>query len=140
MGGAVNTVLTAAKDATNKVDKVTSDVAGKVFGNFGKSVVGLKSRWGTQDATQHFDAFKNLANGEGLSGFVKPYRERFASVVGEIKGDKPPPVVAVEDPVVVADRAKAEKEKARRQTQTDILTGQPGRGGTILTNDYGYKL
>ncbi len=52
----------------------------------------------------------------------------------------PVPNVAIEDPAAVAQADAQKRAAAKRQTQIDILTGQPGRGGTILTDNYQYKV
>jgi len=49
----------------------------------------------------------------------------------------------VEDKILedknIAD-AKVERQRVRRQETINILTDRPGRGGTILTDQYQYKV
>lgn len=55
--------------------------------------------------------------------------------------DEPLPSIADPvDPNKVAEDGKREKARARRQAEIDLLTNKPGRGGTILTDQYTYKV
>jgi hypothetical protein len=53
---------------------------------------------------------------------------------------EPPPNIAAEDPAAVAERDRKDRARVKRQTEVDLLTGQPGRGGTILTDQYQYNV
>lgn len=44
------------------------------------------------------------------------------------------------DPAAEADKAKKERARVKRQAEIDILTDRPGRGGTILTDQYTYNV
>lgn len=63
-----------------------------------------------------------------------------AGGIAEGMGQEPMPNIAEEDPSAVAENAKKERARVKRQTEIDILTDRPGRGGTILTDDYSYRL
>lgn len=71
--------------------------------------------------------------------YVAPTVGAFQSGAG-MEAPEAPPSIAVEDPEVAADNEKKRRAKAARDTQVDILTDRPGRGGTILTDQYNYKV
>lgn len=54
--------------------------------------------------------------------------------------NEPLPNIAIEDPILKAEEEKKQKARVKRQTQIDILTDKPGRGGTILTDNYTYNV
>lgn len=56
-------------------------------------------------------------------------------------GDQPAvPNIAADDPVAAQKAAQLQRAQAQRQVQVDTLTKQPGRGGTILSDNFGYKV
>jgi hypothetical protein len=57
-----------------------------------------------------------------------------------LASDPPPLSIVADDPAAVADDAEKKKARAKRQAEIDIMTGQPGRGGTILTDQYTYQV
>lgn len=68
-------------------------------------------------------------------------KEKEGAKYGGIFGESAPlPTVVVENPADVARKAEVEKARAKRKAEQDILTGQPGRGGTILTDSYKYQV
>jgi hypothetical protein len=99
-------------------------------------------------------AGKKLVNGGSLGGSAAagvkttfaPGVKAAAGVAGDFAGgviggeqevaDPGTPI----DPNAVAEANKKEKARARRQAEIDILTDRPGRGGTILTDQYQYKV
>ena len=44
------------------------------------------------------------------------------------------------NPAAEAAKADAERKRVKRQAEIDLLTDKPGRGGTILTDQYSYKV
>ena len=50
------------------------------------------------------------------------------------------PNIAVDDPAAKQAADEKNRARAKRQTQLDILQGQPGRGGTVLTDNYQYNV
>ncbi len=57
-----------------------------------------------------------------------------------LQGDKKPvPNIAVQDPNAVKAQNEAQRAAAVRQAQVDQMTSTPGRGGTILTDNYNYR-
>jgi hypothetical protein len=54
--------------------------------------------------------------------------------------DQALPNIAADDPAATAEAAKKEKARTKRQAEIDLLTDRPGRGGTILTDQYVYKV
>lgn len=44
------------------------------------------------------------------------------------------------DPAVEAEKTKKERQRVKRQAEIDILTDRPGRGGTILTDQFTYNV
>lgn len=45
-----------------------------------------------------------------------------------------------DDPAQVAADAEKKRQRAKRQAEIDILTDRPGRGGTILTDQFTYNV
>lgn len=82
------------------------------------------------------DAGGTLGNalGNAKETLVKPLMEGISG------GPQDIPSVAAEDPSAVAAADKKAQAAAKRQTQIDILTKKPGRGGTILTDNYQYQV
>lgn len=66
--------------------------------------------------------------------------KEFAQDVGALPPDPEVPNIAADDPGETAEQARLAKARARRQAEVDLLTGQPGRGGTILTDNYNYQV
>lgn len=60
--------------------------------------------------------------------------------LGVVDIPRVPNIAAPEDPAVAEEAAKKEKARAKRQAEIDILTDRPGRGGTILTDQYTYNV
>lgn len=58
---------------------------------------------------------------------------------GIVAAPSSPASIVAADPAIAAAEAAKKKEAARRQAEIDILTDRPGRGGTILTDNYNYK-
>lgn len=97
---------------------------------------------------------KKIINGGGLGGGAgaglrtayEPGVKAAAGMAGDFAGgviggeqnvaDPGTPV----DPNAVNEANKKEKARVRRQAEIDILTDRPGRGGTILTDQYNYKV
>lgn len=50
------------------------------------------------------------------------------------------PNIAVDDPAAKAQADAQARARTKRQTEIDILKGQPGRGGTVLTDNYQYNV
>lgn len=56
-------------------------------------------------------------------------------------GQKPLPNIADPvDPAALAEQQRKERNRVKRQAEIDILTDRPGRGGTILTDQYTYNV
>lgn len=130
MGGAVKQVASTAKDVSKATGLVgtaaMAPLAAKALIIDKKSVgasigAGLKPR---------VEGIKNLVGSGG-------------EALGET-GILPTPKVADPgtpvDPAAQAEADKKEKSRAKRQAEIDILTDRPGRGGTILTDQYSYKV
>ena len=83
---------------------------------------------------------KSISEGASIVSGVKSGTMQTAQTAGIIDSPEPLPSVVIEDPAQVAERDKMEKARARRQAQIDLQKGQPGRGGTILTDQYRYNL
>lgn len=62
------------------------------------------------------------------------------SVGGVFGNPEPLNIAAPIDAAAVAEQDKKDKARAKRQAEIDILTDRPGRGGTILTDQYQYKV
>lgn len=58
-----------------------------------------------------------------------------AGLVGQ-----PPATIVADDPATIAAEAEKKKARAKRQAEIDILTDRPGRGGTVLTDQYTYNV
>lgn len=50
------------------------------------------------------------------------------------------PDITIEDPAAVAEADRKNRARVKRQAEIDILTDRPGRGGTVLTDNYSYKV
>lgn len=151
MGGAVKTV---AKAATKYQEVMVTNPANALLRNapkflkedkYGGAVLNQVSNItnagrlhtkAVEDGKSPTDVVKagvnpGLANSKKTLGIFKQ------DIMG---GEEAPPVsIVAEDPAAVAADAKKKKEAARRQAEIDILTDRPGRGGTILTDNYNYK-
>jgi hypothetical protein len=81
-----------------------------------------------------------VAKGKGIgrSFMESDFGEAANFVVGGKKEELPN--IAVQDPSVIEEANKKERERVRRQAQIDIMTDKPGRGGTILTDKYTYNV
>jgi len=131
MGAVVDAAKDIGRDAIEAPEKAIAKAAGAYFGLMTGGVIGGVA--GKNTAT-------NLTEGKSVvrstvSGGAKALQD--FNIVDKPEEIKP---IQADDPAAVA--AAAEKEKARkaRQFQIDTMTGQPGRGGTILTDNYQYKV
>lgn len=79
--------------------------------------------------------------GAGVRQATKPGIALAKDVLGGVMGKPDQPAnIAADDPAAIEDAAKKEKARAKRQAQIDILTDRPGRGGTVLTDQYTYNV
>jgi len=77
------------------------------------------------------------ANDYKFGGITEKPGTQYKGLLGDTAPvDVPPPV----DPVAVQAENERAKARAKRQSEIDILTDRPGRGGTILTDQYQYKV
>lgn len=146
MSGAVDSPL--VKSITTIPDAI-GDWAMNVVGKDTSAGKVLAKQGAVGDSRKHKTALKNLTEsdsfGNAIGGAIRPYVEdmkgTYGEVLGGIKGPAEPlPNVAVEDPNARAEADKKERARARRQQEVDILTGQPGRGGTVANSSYGYRV
>lgn len=126
MGGVVNTVR---KVADPFITQVRKDVVGMAMSG-PKAIQSLSRGEGLQKA---ISANLHSSLDPGLD-LVKGAKSAFT---GE---DKNVPNIAAEDPELKAQRDQAARARAKRQEEVNLLTGQPGRGGTVLTDNYNYKV
>lgn len=150
MSGAVQTVGKVAEKAldiytapTQAIKKAV--VRSGVAGEEGNKFIG---NWNSE-AQYWQKGAKAVGEGKGVSGFIsgtagsnfKDTKGQVGSFMSMINpGEPPPATIVAEDPAVVADKANKEKARAKRQAEIDILTNTPGRGGTILTDQYTYNV
>jgi hypothetical protein len=81
------------------------------------------------------------ALGKGVKANVAPYVDLGKGIVGGAMGEPETPNIADPiDPAKVDAENKKERARVKRQAEIDILTDRPGRGGTILTDNYQYKV
>lgn len=58
-----------------------------------------------------------------------------------LRGEQEPlNIAAPVDPAVKLEADKKERARVKRQAEIDILTDRPGRGGTILTDQFTYNV
>ena len=141
MSGAVKTIRKVIEAPATMIERNVGGPFGDILKN--TAVADLKNS---------SVSFGNFATGiekgkpgQAVGGFITPYVARGKEVMGEFKGgmagDQPAPLnIAAEDPAQVADEAVKKKSRAKRQAEIDILTDRPGRGGTILTDQYTYNV
>lgn len=96
----------------------------------------------------------NLASGESLKdSILSPVRTiveggkgtaKIAAAGGQEVGLLPKPPeginIGMVDPAQAKTDDSAARARAKRQAEIDLLTDRPGRGGTILTDNYSYKV
>lgn len=123
----------AAQQTVKSVAKVAATIASPVVQTAQIGISALKGE----------GASKALA--APARSIVQNSKEAVASAPGTLvetglaEAPKAPASILADDPAAVAEDAKKRKEAARRQAEIDILTDRPGRGGTILTDNYNYK-
>lgn len=123
MSGAVNTVKSLAQAGYDATVKTPVNTVGSMY-NTAKDGGSLGSILGA-----------------GIKQAAKPGVTLAKDVLGGVMGKPDQPAnIASEDPAVVAAEAEKEKARAKRQAQIDILTDRPGRGGTVLTDQYTYNV
>lgn len=134
MGGAVDTVkkvFSAAATVANPLAGVAAQVGGKIIQS------------GDPSGVQARDVFAPIAAGRTLVEGGKAAVQGGISVgqeIGLLPEDPTAPNIAAEDPAARASADAKARARAKRQAEVDILTGTPGRGGTILTDNYDYKV
>lgn len=75
----------------------------------------------------------HTAAGAASQSVVKP-------IMDGITPQKPLPDITAPDPNAVMSQQQAARHAAARQMQIDTMTSKPGRGGTILTDNFQYKV
>lgn len=88
---------------------------------------------GTNPMRDVGDSIKTVA-GAAKKGVVNPIMQGAGLSQPEL------PTIAPEDPGAAATAAAQARAAAARQVQIDTLTNKPGRGGTILTDSYQYRV
>lgn len=152
MSGAVQTVAKVASKAfevANLPEKALHrSITSSDFiqdSKFLRGTVGA-NRSGLQLAQEGTGA---IGNGKGFDGAVKAtvgksaegVKVNMGNIKGAVSGDPAAPqTIVAEDPATVAAEAEKKKARAKRQAEIDILTNKPGRGGTVLTDQYTYNV
>lgn len=150
MGGVVNTVAKVADNVMSGMNKVADFIEKPlkkvpILKEIGKSSEALRKS-GTnvvegikdgKDAGEIIGASAApiVARGKGLAGSV--------GVSSGLKSAEVPNIadsIETIDPAVEAEAARKERVRTKRQAEIDILTDKPGRGGTILTDNYKYNV
>lgn len=145
MSGVVNTV----KNTASSVGSAAADTVGDIFKN---PIKGLGEAGSMYVGTMTGGAFsglaaqktaKGVAEGNGIIPSASAANQSVLTSTGlgdTIFGAKPTaPNITVQDPNAVASQQAAARAAAARQAQIDQKTSTPGRGGTILTDNYQYK-
>lgn len=139
MSGAVNFVKQVATNVVDDVKLLPKQP--------GKGAVGLMSTYagaasgGLLGGSVYRGTAKGATEGSGVvkGSMTSPAGQLTSETIGGEK--KPPPAtIAAEDPAVVAAESEKKKARAKRQAEIDILTDKPGRGGTVLTDQYKYNV
>ncbi len=94
------------------------------------------------------DAIGAAAEGKGASGALSAsagksssnLKRNMGNISAGINPQAAPATIVAEDPAAVQSEAEKKKARAKRQAEIDILTDRPGRGGTILTDQYTYNV
>ena len=136
MGGAVQTVKNTVSDIGTSIKEGKPL---KALGQAGAAYAGAITG-GVLGGAAAQKTTKSISEGASIVSGVKSGTMQTAQTAGIIDSPEPLPSVVIEDPAQVAERDKMEKARARRQAQIDLQKGQPGRGGTILTDQYRYNL
>ncbi len=107
-------------------------------------VGGLRSAQSLAQGNSVSDAF-NAGAGRGIKGDVAGIKSIAGPIVGgvvqDFKGDPDNvPNVAAADPAAQSAEAARQRAVAQRQEQINAQNNKPGRGGTILTDNFQYKV
>lgn len=146
MSGAVQTVGKGVEKTLSNIDEVARFVE-KPFENIPGLDMGIAGRRAL--ARSGINAAGAVGAGEGGKGVIRagaaPLIDRAKGIMGDVKdmvsGPQAAPLsIVAEDPAAVAADAEKKKAQAKRKAEIDIMTGQPGRGGTILTDQYTYNV
>lgn len=128
--------------AVEIAQKVIQAPAQAIERNVGGTVGDIFKNTFSRDTANSAASLGALSKGK-LGGAVKPYVQRAGEIKAQVTGQDQQAPVNIAAPVDVAaeqDRANKERARAKRQAEIDILTDRPGRGGTILTDQYTYKV
>lgn len=144
MSGVVNNLKNAGNTVVNDVKNIGTDVVhgqvlkgvGDIVGtavDVGASVVSGGQLTDTVHGATH-PGDKGIVGG-AAAGFNE------SGGLGQALMGQPAqvPNIAIQDPTAVAAQQTAQRAAAVRQAQIDQQTNMPGRGGTILTNNYQYR-
>ncbi len=123
----------AAQQTVKSIAQVAATVASPVVATGEMAYSALKGDGATKSLAA---PIRSIVGGtrETLAGAPATLAE-----AGIVDAPKAPASILAEDPAAVAADAAKKKEAARRQAEVNILTDKPGRGGTILTDNYNYK-
>ncbi len=147
MGG----VAKAIGQVASVVTKIDNTPMNAVVRNLPKFITGDKGLGHIATESQQFmsgseRAANALAAGksptESGRDMIDPVISNIKKSVNLIQGksDAPPASIVAADPVAIEAQNKAQRAAAARQSQIDNQTQSPGRGGTILTNNYRYNI
>lgn len=90
----------------------------------------------TVSAMSHGDSL-----GQSLGSGIAPAVDNTKNLVSGIMGSSAaPPNIATPDPAAIAAASKQAQIAAMRQAQIDAQSNSPSRGGTVLTDNYSYRV
>lgn len=137
MGGVVETAVKAAAPiAAGPLGFLGGNMLGEGIANtISNSSNGPQST--STGALNPKNAGRNVVN--GVKGALDAVKQG-AVDVGILRAPPEDLNIAAEDPNAISEKDAAARARAKRQAQIDILTDRPGRGGTILTDQYQYKV
>lgn len=83
---------------------------------------------------------KGESVGSAVGALISPTKNQVGGWISDVKG-KPgaQQTVNTPDPAAIAAQNDAQRAAAGRQAQIDTANTAPGRGGTILTQNYRYN-
>lgn len=137
--------MSGVVEGAKKVGEAVADVASMPFTGVPNPLQLVQMGKGVYKGAKGI-AQKGLGKGigEGTRAAYGPGVSQIAAqgsgAVGGILGEKEVPSVVADDPAERARKDREERARVRRQAEIDILTDRPGRGGTILTDSYKYKV
>lgn len=126
MGGAVNKVFQVAQAVASPVTAAGMEV--------GKRLVN------EEDISPRGVALAQIKSGVSLAKEGAGEAVNVGRDVGLLSQKPNIQNIGEDSPADTAEADKVARARAKRQAQVDILTDRPGRGGTILTDNYSYQV